>query len=247
MKPNRHRTDAKPSTGRNLFVVLLACLVAAGPTLADDIQPLESIRAAAEAFVLAEITTANGTEVTAEAGRLDPRLRLSLCEDSLETFQAAGSRLRGNTSVGVRCNSPRPWSIYVPVRVRQEAEVAVLTRSLGRGTLVDADSVSLQRLDTGTLGFGYFDDIDNVVGQTLRRAAAAGTVLTPDLVAIPPTIRRGEQVTLLAERGGIAIRASGRALADARTGDTIRVRNLSSERVVEGIVRGPGQVAVHSP
>ncbi len=224
-------------------------LIALAPVCiqAEEIQSLESIQAAAEAFVLAEISTVNGADVTAEAGRLDPRLRLRACAEPLDTFQAAGNRLHGNTSVGVRCRGPQPWSIYVPVRVRQEVEVAVLTRNLGRGALVDAQSVALQRLDTSSLGFGYFDRIEEVLGQTLRRAANAGTVLTPALVAIPPTVRRGEQVTLVAERGGIAIRATGRALADARTGDIVRVRNLSSDRVVEGTVRGPGQVTIHAP
>ncbi len=245
---NTHRCPIR--SNRLLRWISISAVLAAlgtGPVQADEIQPLDSIQAAAEAFVLAEIATVNGADVSAEAGRLDPRLRLRACEEPLQTFQAAGNRLRGNTSVGVRCSGPQPWSIYVPVRVRQEVEVAVLTRNLGRGATVDAESVTLQRLDTGQLGFGYFDRVEEVLGQTLRRAANAGTVLTPALVAIPPTVRRGEQVTLVAERNGIAIRASGRALADARTGDLVRVRNLSSERVVEGVVKGPGQVTIHAP
>ena len=226
---------------------MLGGLLLSAALAADQIQSLDSIRTAAEAFVLERIGSSNGAEISAEAGRLDPRLRLTECEQPLETFHAAGNRLGGNTSVGVRCPGPQPWSIYVPVRVERQVEVAVLNRSLGRGAVLSAEDVQMQKLDTTSLGFGYYANRDELTGQTLRRAAAAGTVITPALVAIPPTIRRGEQVTLLAQRNGIAIRAPGRALADAHTGDTLRVRNLSSERVVEGTVRGPGEVEVRAP
>jgi flagella basal body P-ring formation protein FlgA len=212
----------------------------------EDIQPLESIRATAEAFVLEQIGQTS-LDVEARAGRLDPRLRLAQCDQPLEAFNAAGSRLGGNASIGVRCDGSRPWKIYVPVRVSREVEVAVLAKSLPRGATLTEDSVRTQRMDTTTLTFGYYSDAGALKGQTLRRAAASGTVITPDLVAIPPMVRKGEQVTLIAQRQGIAIRAPGRAMVDAQIGDLIQVRNLSSERVVEGKVRGPGEVVVHAP
>lgn len=229
-----------------LALVLALALGSTPAPAADEIQSLESLRSAAEQFVLDRVGEHQG-RTRAEAGRLDPRLRLEACGEALETFAVAGERGGGNTSVGIRCTAPRAWTIYVPVRVRHEQEVVILTRSLQRDARLDADALSLVTRDTSALGFGYFTDLDEVAGLTLRRAAAAGTVVSPGLVSIPPTIRRGEMVTLTAERAGISIRAPGRALDDARMGETVRVRNLSSERVVEGLVRGPGAVQVHSP
>jgi flagella basal body P-ring formation protein FlgA len=235
-------------TRANYVPVALAAFIWSGSLAADDkaIQSLDSIQSAAESFVLAQLG-AGGEVVSAEAGRLDPRLRLAACDQSLETFHAAGNRLGGNSSIGVRCTGTKPWSIYVPVKVTREAEVAVLARSLPRGATLDGQAIRMQRLDTTTLGFGYYDDLGQITGRTLRRAATAGTVITPGLVDTPPTIRKNEQVTLLAERAGIAIRASGRAMTDAQIGDLIRVRNLTSEQIVEGVVRGPGTVVVHAP
>jgi flagella basal body P-ring formation protein FlgA len=223
-------------------------LLALSPVQAtsEGIHSLESIRATAEAFVLQQIGDDSG-DVEARAGRLDPRVRLAQCDQALEAFNATGSRLGGNASIGVRCDGSRPWKIYVPVKVSREAEVAVLAKSLSRGATLTEDVIRTQRMDTTTLSFGYYSDVGRLSGQTLRRAAAAGTVITPDLVAIPPMVRKGEQVTLIAQRQGIAIRAPGRAMVDAQIGDLIQVRNLSSERVVEGRVRGPGEVVVHAP
>lgn len=233
---------------KSVPAVALALLLSTAPVGANqaEIQSLSSIRAAAESFVLEQLgSSADGVE--ASAGHLDARLRLARCDQALETFNAAGNRLNGNASIGVRCDGSRPWRIYVPVKVTREVEVAVLARSLPRGASLDASSIRMQRMDTHTLAFGYYENADLVTGQTLRRAAAAGTVISPALVDIPPTIRKGEQVTLVAQRQGIAIRAPGRAMVDAQIGDLIRVRNLSSERVVEGKVQGPGEVVVHAP
>jgi flagella basal body P-ring formation protein FlgA len=42
---------------------------------------------------------------------------------------------------------------------------------------------------------------------------------------------------LIARAGGLEVRMAGIALADGRASESIRVQNLSSQRIVEGIVR----------
>ena len=78
----------------------------------------------------------------------------------------------------------------------------------------------------------------------LRRPAAAGSVLTPELVEAPRLVRRGELVTVTARTGGIEIRTQGKAMRDGVQGERIPVENASSRRVVEGQVTGRGQVEV---
>ncbi len=239
---NKLRTSAKSALGICLAFATVAPITAT----TGDVQSLETIRATAESFVMEQMGN-ESADVEVRASRLDPRLRLAQCDQALDAFNAAGSQLGGNASIGVRCDGSRPWKIYVPVRVTREVEVAVLSKSLPRGATLTEDSIRTRRMDTTTLSFGYYSDVGALSGQKLRRAAASGTVITPDLVAIPPTVRKDEQVTLIAQSRGIAIRAPGRAMADAQVGDLIQVRNLSSERVVEGRVRGPGEVVVHAP
>lgn len=57
-------------------------------------------------------------------------------------------------------------------------------------------------------------------------------------------IHRGQQVTLIAGSGGFQVRMSAVAPSDGRLADRIRVQNLSSQRVVEGIVRSDNVVEV---
>jgi flagella basal body P-ring formation protein FlgA len=51
-------------------------------------------------------------------------------------------------------------------------------------------------------------------------------------------------VALVAGGGGFEVRMAGRALADAGTGEVVRVENLSSRRVLSGVVAAPGEVRV---
>lgn len=53
-------------------------------------------------------------------------------------------------------------------------------------------------------------------------------------------IRRGEAVTLSYQNGGISLTMRTQAMQDAAIGQSIRLLNPSSNRVVLGVVTGPG-------
>jgi flagella basal body P-ring formation protein FlgA len=57
-------------------------------------------------------------------------------------------------------------------------------------------------------------------------------------------VQRGQTVTLIADVGGLSVRMSGRALSDGLINQRIRVENLSSGKVVEGIARSEQVVEI---
>jgi flagella basal body P-ring formation protein FlgA len=65
-----------------------------------------------------------------------------------------------------------------------------------------------------------------------------------DVLVLDVLVRRGQQVTLLARTGSIEIRAQGRALSDGGVSDRIRVQNVNSLKVVEGVIEDAGIVRV---
>jgi flagella basal body P-ring formation protein FlgA len=81
-------------------------------------------------------------------------------------------------------------------------------------------------------------------GQRLRKSIAGGEALSLDALTPSNAIHRGQQVTLIAGSGAFEVRMSAVALSDGRIADRIRVQNLSSQRVVEGIVRSDSVVEV---
>ena len=177
-------------------------------------------------------------------GRIDPRLRLSPCDEPLTTYLPPGSSSMGNLSVGVRCSSPKPWAIFVPVRVEVVSQVFVTRRALGRGISVTAEDIQLQERDLATLPLGYISDAKLLVGMQLKRNLPAGSVVSPSQVAAPRLIKRGDLITIIAQNHGVAVRVRGKALGDGAAGQKVRAKNLSSSRIIEGVVNGDGSIRV---
>jgi len=72
----------------------------------------------------------------------------------------------------------------------------------------------------------------------------AGSILVADMLAADPVVVHGQQVTLVAALGGLEVRAPGRVLNDGAVAARVRVQNLSSQRIVEGVVETADTVRV---
>jgi len=221
-------------------IVLLAL---AAQAHAQTIQPLDAVAQVAESYVRSQLPPTQGKHhITAT--RLDPRLRLADCTDSLEAFVANNGAVTSRTTVGVRCTAATAWTLYVPVNVETEIQVFVLRRALARHARIAELDVELQTRRLPGIGTSFLNDFSNVQGRRLRRALAAGTALTADVLEREVLVERGQQVTLVAASGSIEIRAPGRALSAGSERDRVRVQNVNSLKIVEGVVENAGTVRV---
>lgn len=221
-----------------LFTGLTATAAAA-----DGPQPLDAVRDTVHRFLEQRFASGSG-ELRIDVGRLDSRLRLQACDTPLDTFFPQGDGKLGNLTVGVRCHSPKPWTLYVPAAVKPYADVIVLTRTLSRGQTLSRGDVRLEKRDLTRLGSGYYTSMNAVLGKEVRRPVTVGQVLTRLAIGSPTRLRRGQRVDLVAATPGLEVRMAGKTLADAAVGDTVRVRNLSSKRIVEGVVTQAGNVRI---
>ncbi len=228
------------------MLAALLLIVMAPPLAAQIVAPpqdVESIRETVRQFLEVE-TARQGKKGEIKVSRLDPRLRLAQCDRKLEAFFPNYGRKIGNLSIGVRCKGIKTWTIYVPVRIGVLDKVVVASRALPQGHVIVASDIQLETRDLSTLSGGYLLKPREVMGQSLRRPVIIGAVITPTSVKPTRAIRRGEKVTILASRKGIEVRMSGVALADGAPGDLIRVRNILSKKIIQGIVTKYGEVRV---
>jgi len=206
-------------------------------------QDLPAIRSAVEAQLAA--ARADGAPPAAvTVGRLDPRLRLAACDTPLTTTQAPGARLLGATSVNVRCDGAAPWSIFVPVTIREQREVVIAARALPAGAQLGPDDVALAEMWVGDANAQHLTDLQAAIGKQLQRPVAAGAALPVNGLRSPRAIRRGAAITLALARGPIAVKVAGVALQDGAIGERIQARNNASRRIVEGIVGADGTIQV---
>ncbi len=225
---------------RKLLVLSLMLCCLAARAQEQGFESPERIRGVARDY--ARQLAGAGTQV--EATALDERLRLPACSQTPSAFMPQGNNGRGAMTVGVRCDAPVAWTLYVPVRISQNMQVLVLTRSLNRGEIISADMLSLQSRDTATLPYGYLSNLSDATGKTLKRPMIAGSVLSPDAMEAQRIIKRGQLVTVVSRIGGLEVRAQATALSDAGQGERLRVENKSSKRVIEGVVRSADTIEI---
>ena len=177
-------------------------------------------------------------------GRLDSRLRLARCDQALETYDSPNALSGGRGVVGIRCTGSSPWKLYVPVQIATFNQVVVSRRPLIRNQVLNAEDVMLKEKDTSGLHKAYYSDVDEVVGLRSKRTIDRGTTLHTGLLKRARLVKRGNRVEIVARLDGLDVRMRGVALADGGRGDRIRVRNLSSGRVVTGTIAANGLVQV---
>jgi len=233
-----------------LLLSLMLLLPTSGQTAsATDtrgFQSHDSILSLARTFMEDYSKDNNGEAVEIQVGRLDSRLHLHSCDQDLEAFFPNGGRTTGNTTVGVRCPGTKPWSLYVPVTVNVYKNVVVTTEALPRNTLLNHSHLKVAKRNLAKLPQGYFVDPDRLVGMKLKRNLGAGLPLSPNMIKAQTVIKRGQQVMLISQSRGISVRMQGKAMDNGAAGDLIRVKNLSSKRIVEGTVGTGGEVLIGS-
>jgi len=210
---------------------------------ASNWQSTDEIARVAEDFVKARYGKAD-RRVAPVAGHLDPRLRLPRCSQALEPFIRPGTKASSRTVVGVRCAGEKPWKVYVPVDVVVMDSVLVTQKTLPKGHVMRAEDVDIELQDVSRLTGGYLSDIGELTGQRLKHQIIGGSVITPAMLAAEILIRRGQSVTLVVRDEHLNITMAGKALSDGALNQRIRVENVMSQRVVEGLVRSPEYVEI---
>ncbi len=225
------------------YCMLLGVVFLTPAVQAQPLHDLSDIEHTAYMYALNEaLASYNSPQVVVDS--LDNRLRLQQCGTALNAFSNTTSNTLGSRTIGVKCQSPTEWTVYVPVKIKVLKHVVVAARPLAANQTLTAQDLRLELMDVSDLRQGFLPEREQVVGQQLKYPIAVGMVVPPRGLKLEKVVRRGEQIILVASAGTMEVRMNGTAMEDASVGDKIKVKNSSSQRVVEGIVQAAGIVKV---
>lgn len=149
-------------------------------------------------------------------------------------------------TVRVACPAPAPWQVTLrtlpggpapraAAQATPDAASAVavaLSRPLrGGDRLTEADLVLLPV--TGPAAATGFGRVGDLVGRKLRQPLPGGSVLQARHLERRWAVEAEDALTILVDRGAVAVAATGFALEPGQVGDTIRVRNGTSGQEIE--------------
>ncbi len=185
------------------------------------------------------LTLVNWTEPVVPEGEL----RLGVLGDVAQVARAAATgTLTGPVDLRVNGEPQATLRPRAVVTVRVPAVVA--REGLVRGSVIKPGQVGVVEVELSRLPDGALRLLEQAEGKQAVRSVPAGTPLCRRDVTAPVVVRRGDRVTLIVEAGGLVLTTPGVALEDGGVGEVIEVQNVQSNRTVEGVVRGAGEVLV---
>jgi flagella basal body P-ring formation protein FlgA len=135
-------------------------------------------------------------------------------------------------------------SLRVSGEVADVIELPVAVTRLSAGTIAGADDVRMTRVHVAAVHTEVARDPAAVIGMQLKRQVQAGVPIPVSELMEPTRVSRGDPVRLQLQVGGLTVTGQGLALESGASGERIRVRNITSQAVLEAEVVAPGVVRV---
>jgi flagella basal body P-ring formation protein FlgA len=171
----------------------------------------------------------------------DARLNLEQCANAELSLQGT-DRVRSRMLVRATC-SPS-YAIHLAATVEVLENVVVAHRALTRKHTLAAEDLDFATVNILSNQRQFLTEIEHAMGNSLTRSVRSGTPLTQGMVKAPDLVTRGDSVVIVASRGDLVVRMPGIAMMTGGKDDQINVRNQSSDRVVKGWIKAPGEVHV---
>lgn len=227
---------------KNSIAILVLGMVFFTPCHAEQkFQSLDSIYGLVKETIARNINAPAEYEISVFP--LDSQLRLPECAEPLEAFKADDLIKAGRTSIGVRCNAGKKWSIFVSAVIKAYETVIVLSRPVQRGEIITRQHLAIEKRDVSRLRGDFVTQAEQVENKQAAHSAPAGAVLGSRSFVEPRLIKRGDKIIISSMRPTFNIRMNGVAMMDGTKGQVIRVKNESSGRIINAMVIEPGLVS----
>lgn len=237
--------DIRDIVVKKSILSILLFFASAG-LFAEVTQSPELLTQKIEMYVLKQLASYKEGKIHVSADKIDSRLSLKACaEDQLVVFNPYSSPILETNTMGIKCQEPdNHWSLYVPIRIIILKTVFVANRTLKKGDRITGSDIYQTEMDVHKLRHGYFNDIDDIVGQVCKQNIAVNHPFNPTNIELPKVVKKGEKVSIVTGNNNLTISMEGIAIIDGALGETISVRNLSSKKIIEAQVSGEKRVTV---
>lgn len=226
-----------------LFIFALAVIFFTNAYAEQSSQSHESIAEAVKSYIAQNINLPGEHEVTLTP--LDSRLNLPQCAGPLEAFTTTDLIKAGRSTIGVRCNREKKWSIFTSAVIKTYQMVIVLSRPIQRGEIITRQHLAIEKRDVSKLREDFVTQVEQVENKQSKLQLNTGTILSLRNIIEPILIKRGDKVVISTTKPDFSIRMSGVAMMDGTKGQLIKIKNQNSGRIINATVIEPGLVSVN--
>jgi flagellar basal body P-ring formation protein FlgA len=132
----------------------------------------------------------------------------------------------------------------IRVRIEVQRELVVSTKSLGKDSIINAGDVFLQKKWVRSIPINSIYNTDDVVGKSITMTVRPNTEIMRNMVKEVMAVKRGKLVQIFLDSGIMKITTTGLSEEDGAEGATIKVRNLTSNKIIYARVIGDAKVRI---
>ena len=149
-----------------------------------------------------------------------------------------------NLSVIFMVNGRVERKLWVNAQIDVSKEVVVSNRPLQRHYLITKGDICLEKMNLAELPTNVITDPLEVIGKRTKRVIDPNLPIRLNFLEVPPLVKRGDLVTIVAETDALRIATQGIITEDACKGEMVRVINTSSRKDVYARVKDSRTVEV---
>lgn len=151
---------------------------------------------------------------------------------------------RFTATIEVPAGAPDAVRSRINGRVFPTTRIPVLARAVNRGDVIREADIQWVEVREDQVRRDSVVDPAAIIGMEPRFTIRAGLPVRGSDLQRPLLVTRNAPVTIALKTPFMTLTTQGRAVEDGGKGDLIRVTNLTTKRVVEATVTGPGIVSV---
>lgn len=126
--------------------------------------------------------------------------------------------------------------ISISAQIEVFADVVVAKNPIGKYETIQKQDVAQVRAELSHLPNRPASSVDEVVGKRALYPIYPHTVIGPNDVELPPVVRRGDVVKIIAQSAGLCVTARGMVKETGRVGERVQVVNIDSQKTLHAKV-----------
>jgi len=224
-----------------VFTCFFICFVNATNSVAKQSSAHAQLASKVEAHLFEQINPAPSDNLKVLVRDIDERIDIPYCPQPYEFSSNNLQQNQSNVSVKVVCPSSQ-WYLFTHATVAQIQEVVVASDNLSPGSLLNKSNLQIVEMDKNKLRGFTFSSMEEIIGARIKRRTRAGNIISDRMLCF---ICKGDRVTISAVSGSLSIQVYGVAEEDGVLGETIQVRNISSDKLIYAKVASTSEVHIH--
>jgi len=122
--------------------------------------------------------------------------------------------------------------------------ILVSRRAFRKGYALQEDDFYETLMDVTRIPIGALKNVEEGVTKVLVRSIGANMPITDSMLSEATVVKKGHRVRLVAEYPGLSVSTKGEIRENGRIGDYVKAVNLSSKKVVSGLLIDESTVKV---